>query len=184
MANPLFKYLIKIGFAAIPVVKTARGRAFQLQSTLQKARSLGVPMPSARKALSIVRSFGKGVRTSSFNKLYKPISTMPTSIAKQSLLSWKARIPMSIIPEADFILNTKYLYKFRVNMFDSAQGTWSERYVSIGSDRKLNAAQAWQLFQDNYMDENISVSASFYKQAIDIPSVTFAGVWQTMKWNR
>ena len=182
--NPFFKYLVKSAFPGLPSVSTAAVRATIVSKLMREAKIAGIDLGSARSALSTVRSFGSGLRTSTFNKIFKAVIKKPISITKQVGLKWKTRIPTSIIPESDYALDTKYVYKFKVDVFDKAQKKWSERWVSLGTDRNMTAQDAWKDFVDNHIDTARGAAATLYTQLVDLPSVTFEGVWKQWDWRR
>jgi len=154
------------------------------KSILLKARSSGISLGTAKSALNVFQQLKQGIRTSVFNKIFKPVSGMHTSIAGQQILSWKARIPASLIPQSDFYQETKYMYKFTVPVFDKAQGTWSNEWVSLGSNRILTPDYAWQQFMDNYKDTTPSGLTTFYTKETKFEEASFQGVWKAWEWTR
>jgi len=176
MANPLFNFLINTAFADIPRPPTLIGRLDLFKTTLKTARSLGVKLPSMSQALSTFRQIGYGVSRPSFSQMYQHIPELTVTAAKQQLLSWSDRIPMELIPRSEHFLSTKYLYTYRVNVLDNTTGQWSEKYVSLGSDKKLTVKQAWNEFTENFIDAGPGALGTFYSQTVNTDSVSFVGV--------
>jgi len=176
MATTLMSYLVSKAFGSIPRPSSVAGRVDLFQSTLRQARSLGIELPSATKALQTFRKVGYGISRDTFSSMYKSVSSISPSVAKQQLIKWTDRIPMEIIPHSESKLSTKYLYTYKVNVQDNITGEWKERYVSIGSDRKLTVKQAWNTFNERFVDTGLTGAENLYGQTMDNESVVFEGV--------
>jgi len=184
MATPaslLIKALTKAGFPTMVRPQDVVGRLNVVKNFLGHAKAQLTVLPSQKNALQALRNLNFGVSASSFSKVYKDVVSTPAKDLIKTQYGWGERIPVSAIPQADWDMSTKYVYQFKGNVLDHTTGKWSEQWFSLGTDRKITANQAWQEFQDNFIDSQIGNIGSYYSNYMDFETVSFESIFQRGK---